>query len=61
MARQKKTGGDREMDRRLARQIEQWVRDLYVFDGNEVRKLTKREIQIAAGRKPARRRRQARR
>ena len=46
---------DREIDHRVARHVRQWMRDVYVFDGNEVRKLTEREIQIAAGRPGARR------
>ena len=58
MARKKgAAGSDREIDRRVARHVKQWMRDVYVFDGNEVRRLTEREIQIAAGRPGARRNR----
>jgi hypothetical protein len=52
---------DREMTSRLARQIEHWLRDVYVFDGNQVRKLTAREVQIAAGTTRARHRQRGRR
>jgi len=40
--------GKLAMDRRLSRGMEQWARALVVFDGDQVRRLTEREVRIVA-------------
>ena len=42
--------GKLAMDRRLSRGMEQWARALVVFDGDQVRRLTEREVRIVADR-----------
>jgi hypothetical protein len=49
------------MDRRLRSGMEQWARELVVFDGEEVRRLTEREVRIVAGTKSGRTAKTARR
>jgi len=58
-ARQRGQQKNKAMDRRLSRGMEQWAKELVVFDGDQVRRLTEREVRIVAGIQPnaARRRR----